>query len=360
MTRDHLTRADRTTKSAGSDQAFGAHEATAALSGCGGRLTFSPTSLLALQRAAGNRAVTSIVSPVQRSPTSEIGRTDLPKTNHLSPVAQNLLTGALEKKTMDEAVRQIYDNMFQKTGWRYRATNPSTHGQAYIDGKASVGMCENYRDAFAEILRIYDGLRASHPEDAIRNGTLDVVPGNDLNGQKFVTRRGLTLMGATAIKGNVYLEVDGVGGVLRRGLESINTFLFSGHWTLNVNGRNYDPIFNSVDEANVGTRLDQWNVAGAEKFLGDTSNAIPSGEFGATFLHVIDFPTFLGTVREIETLHHALLTGSKKTKKAARIFKRNVLDRTMFAQVVDLAYKVGPEVTRAQKQAFDAINSLVR
>ena len=218
-------------------------------------------------------------------------------------------------------------------------------------------MCENYRNAFAEILRIYDGLRASHPADAVKKGTLKVVLGNDLNGQKFATRRGLTLMGTTALKGNVYLEMDGVGGILRRGLDRINTFVFSGHWTLNVNGKNYDPIFHSVDEANVGTRLDEWYADGAERFLADMSKPTPAGEFGATYVHVVDFPTFLGTITEIEALHQALPGRSKKSKKAADIFKRNVLDPATFAAVVDVAYNAD-QITRAQKKAFDAINAL--
>ena len=358
MTRDHPPRADRTTKTGRSDQPLRASDATPELSGRRGGLPLSPTSLLALQRAAGNYAVTSIVSTVQREPNGENRRRDLPRIDHLSRVAQSLLEGALEKKTIDEAVRQIYDNMFQKTGWRYSGTARNTSGPDYIAGTADVGMCENYRNAFAEILRIYDGLRASHPEDAVKNGTLDVVLGNDLNDQKFATRRGLTLMGATALKGNVYLEVDGVGGVLRRGIDTINTFVFSAHWTLKVNGKNYDPIFHSVDEANVDKPLDERYAYGAERFLADISNPTSAAEFGATYVHVVDFPTLNGTVGKIVTLDE-MPDGTKKSKQAARIFKRNVLDRAMFAKLVDVLYNAD-QITRDQKKAFDAINALVR
>jgi hypothetical protein len=359
VTREHPNRAERTTTSSGARQALRAREVTPTLAGRVSGLPLSSASMLALQRAAGNGAVTSIVTTVQRARNGENGRRDLPKIDHLSPVAKKLLEGVLEKETVDDAVRQIYDNMFSKTGWRYSATARNTPGRAYIDGSADVGMCENYRNGFAEILRIYDGLRASHPEDAVKEGTLEVLLGNDLNGQRFATRRGLTLMGTTALKGNVYVEVDGVGGVLRRGLDKINTFVFSGHWTLNVNGKDYDPIFHSVDEANVGKRLDERYADGAERFLADISKTTPAGEFGATYVHVVDFPTLLGTVTEIEALHHALPDGSKKSRKAADIFKRKVLDRATFAEVVDVAYNAD-QITRAQKKAFDAINTLVR
>jgi hypothetical protein len=354
----HVTGADRATKSQGADQASRAQEASPKLPGPAGRgHTLTPTSVLALQRSAGNAAVMSLVSRAQRERVDrKNGRRRLPKIGHLPPVAQSLLEGALEKDAIDEAVRQIYDNMFQKTGWRYQSTKTDTLSSAYINGTADVGMCEDYRNAFAAILNIYDGLRTAHPDDAVRHGKLEIVLGDDLTAQRFVTRRGLTLMGTSALKGNVGLEVDGVGGVLYRGRDKINTFVFNGHWTLVVNGKNYDPIFHSIDEANVATRLDGQYANGAERFLGDTSNPISTGEFGSTWIRVVDYRSVLRTIEDIATLYK-----EGKTKKAKRVFKANIMDRVTFAKVVDVARnQYADPISKAQKDAFHAIDALVR
>jgi hypothetical protein len=339
------------------------------------RLT--PEAILRMQSAVGNRLVGKAL--IQRDPDSTTAAPALPSITHLPAMAQTLLKGALEKTSIDAAVRQIYDNMFQKTGWKYNASISNTSGPSYIKDGKNVGMCESYRNAFAEILRIYDGLRPSHPDDRIKNGVLKVVLGNDLATQRFTTRTGLTLMGDTKLKGNVYLEVDGRGNVLDQGIDSINTFVFLGHWTLKVNGREYDPIFHSIDEDNVETRLDQDYADGAERFLADTSNAIPTGEFGATFVHVTDFATFQGIIQDIETLYKArtadieALLGkstlkqigqgifrpkkSKAFKGSADIFRRRIEDRVTFAKVVGVAYNAG-KITRDQKKAFDKLSQL--
>ena len=290
--------------------------------------------------------------------------TTVEETGGLSAVAQSLLEGVLEKNTVDEAVRQIYDNMFQKTGWKYNASIKNTSGPAYINGKADTGMCESYRNAFAEIVSIYDGLRAEHPEDAVKNGTLTIELGNDLSSQRFATRRGLTLMGETALKGNVYLQVDYDGTVFSQGLDAINTFVFYGHWTLKVNGKVYDPIFYSIDEDNVETRLSTGYADGSEQYLADTGNPIPTGEFGATFVHVFHFPLFLGTLTEIEELDRRRTSGfprlsdASAAKKAHLLFAQRVQNRTTFAEVVDVAYRAG-KIPRAQKKAFDNISALL-
>ena len=294
-------------------------------------------------------------------------------------MAQTLLEGALEKTSIDAAIRQIYDNMFQKTGWRYKASAKDVSGPSYITGGKTEGMCESYRNAFAAILTIYDQLRLSHPDDRIKNGALNIVLGNDLAAQRFSTRKGLMLMGGTALKGNVYLQVDGSGNILDQGLDSINTFVFLGHWTLKVNAKEYDPIFHSIDKDNVGNTLDMHYSDGVGRFLADTSNPIPTKEFGATFVHVTDFGTFQGIVQDIETLYEtntsdveALLSGSKLkqiqglfrpkrskvAKDAADIVTRRIADRATFTRVVDVAYNAG-KITRPQKKACDKLSALV-
>ncbi|MEA2312505.1 MAG: hypothetical protein QOE28_2473, partial [Solirubrobacteraceae bacterium] len=119
--------------------------------------------ILALQRVAGNRSVGRLLARSPSPPQVAATTPALPSITHLSPMAQTLLEGALEKTGVDAAVRQIYDNMFTKTGWTYNASVANTSGPSYISGGKTSGMCESYRNAFAEILKIYGGLRATHP-----------------------------------------------------------------------------------------------------------------------------------------------------------------------------------------------------
>jgi hypothetical protein len=283
--------------------------------------------------------------------------TTVEPTIAVSPVVQELLEGALEKNSIDEAVRHIYDNMFQTTGWKYNASVTTRIGLLLIKGEADSGMCETYRNAFREILKIYDKLRKEHREEAVRNGILAVELGNDLANQKFATRRGLTLMGETALKGNVYLEVEADGKVLGQGLNEINTFVFSGHWTLKVNGKVYDPIFHSIDEDNVETRLDYKNANGPEQFLGTQSKPIPTGEFGATFIRISNFPRFLEIVGEIAKVRK-IKKHNDRQKEAHRVFAKNVENRKVFAEVVNVAAE-RDKITEDEKDAFDEVYALV-
>jgi hypothetical protein len=335
------------------------------------RLT--PETVVALQARAGNGAVQRLLA---RTPAPAPA---LPSIAHLSPMAQSLLEGVLEKNTIDEAVRQIYDNMFQRTGWTYSASTRDTSGKSYIEAGKTSGMCESYRNAFAEIVSTYDRLRPGHPTDAIKNGVLTIELGNDLASQRFATRKGLTLMGATALKGNVYLEVDGSGTVRDRSTDSISTFVFSGHWTLKVNGKEYDPIFHSINQPNVANALDLEYSYGAGRYLADTSKPVPTGEFGATFVNVTDWATFEATVQAAEKLYddntgkvEALLSGSTLKQVKRGIFKPKkarvrkdaadifgaIADRALFDEVVNVAYNAG-RITRPQKKAWGQLSKLV-
>jgi hypothetical protein len=322
--------------------------------------------MLALQRSAGNRAVSGIAPMlVQRNGNGGGGAVvappaPLPKIDHLPAMTQALLDGVLAQKTIDAAVRKIYDNMFQKTGWKYTATESNVSGASYVEGRKNAGMCESYRNAFAEILHVYDGLRPGHPEAAIKDGAVDVELGNDLSTHRFVTRQGLTLMGATALKGNVFLQIDGSGNVLAQGLDAVNLFVFKGHWTLKVNGVEYDPIFHSIGENNVGKLLDDKYSDGAAQFFHDTSKPIPTKEFGATFIHVTDIAGFRKLMAKVEQLDGELsgagLFKKSGVKKKVKAFLATIPDRVALAQVVETGYNAG-RITREQRQAFTRLNA---
>ncbi len=303
----------------------------------------------------------------------------MPTIDHLSDMAKTLLEGVLEKSTINAAVLQIYDNMFKKTGWKYNASIPNVNGKSYIDGGKDVGMCESYRNAFASILSVYDDLRKTHPVDAVKNGVLQIDNGDALVGAKFYTKAGLTLMGATAIKGNVYLQVDGEGKTVQEGFDSINTFIFRGHWTLIVNGVEYDPIFYAPGVPTMGAILDGDYSDGKGRFLADIGKPIPTGEFGATFIHVTDFPAFTARMKAIADYYVAnkadidwmlqsnflerwakgmfVKKNADIVKNGKTLFNAQVPDKAGFNRLFEAAYKIGA-VTRDQKTAYEKVKQL--
>jgi hypothetical protein len=349
----------------------------------------TPEMVEQLQSTHGNQFVQRLVAqrkgekPVTVSahaPSQAVQRNgDLPSLDGLSDMAKALLEGVLEKTTIDEAVLQIYKNTFSKTGWKYNASIPNAVGKSFIDEGKNVGMCESYRNAFAYILGIYDNLRKTHPTDAVKNGALKIDNGDVLVNDRFYTKSGLTLMGASAIKGNVYEQVDDSGKMLQEGLGTINTFIFRGHWTLIVNGVEYDPIFYAPGVPTLGGLLDAQYASGKVRYLANKKQAIPTGEFGATFVQVTDYPAFAERVKAINdhytTNKRAIdwmldsnflqrwksaifkMRNASVVRQGRALYNLQVPDVANFEKVFALAYD-NLLITRDQKKAYDKIKQL--
>lgn len=346
-------------------------------------------AIIHLQRQAGNRAVQRLLAQRkdgrdkgiltatsrQRLQLARLGahRGPLPSIAHLPPKTQTLLQGVLAETTIDAAVRRMYDNIWNLSGWKYNASITGVEGAGYINGTKDAGMCESYRNAFRELLLVYNSLRASHPNPAIRDGNLDIVDGNSLSTTRFMTRQGLTLMGPAALRGNVYLEVDGNGTILDQGLDTINRFVFMGHWTLIVNNVEYDPIFHSINEDNVAEKVDHKYESAAIKLLADTSKPIPTGEFGATFILISDIATYKANKDRIQSFYNAnsqkidaLLGNSKLAQMKVGIFRPGKSGlpqqcRDVLAPITDLdtfTKLIGMEAPRATVQALRKVRQL--
>lgn len=360
------------------------------------RLT--PGDVLQLQRTVGNRSVGTLmtgieshsaVQPAQPQTKEALQTTDrvqryrddeLPSITHLPATSQALLQGVMQKGSIDQAVRQIYDNMWNYglANWKYNASIVNVNGRTYIEGTANSGMCESYREAFYEILQVFDNLRATHPDPAISGGVLNIEKGQDLVGDRFMTRTGLTLMGATALRGNVYLETDGQGAIQAQGEDSINRFVFMGHWTLKVNGVEYDPIFKSINEENLAEKFDSKYESDTVKVIPDTSRPISSGEFGATFILISDKAGYYAAKNSLVDFYQAnrveidWLAGSKwyqrwkkgifKQKNAAlvknckAIVQTNISDTETFLKIL----KLDRQATRDQIKAVEAVVELAK
>jgi hypothetical protein len=276
----------------------------------------------------------------------------LPSIDHLSGMEQILMTGVLEKTNVRDAVVQIYDNMHQLTNWKYTATSKDVNGQDFVKGNKSAGMCESYRNAFAAAVKLFEGLRRTHPVEAMRVGDLTIQPEDTLVNDRFCTRTGLTLMGG--LKGNVYLEVDGQAKASGKSIDEVNRFVFKGHWSIKVNDVVYDPIFYSIGEDNIEYMLNPQYEQGDIKFIPNVKAPLSTGEFGATFCCITDWPTFKSTVDAMNHLYKAnkkevddILAGTKDVQegritktdrksytKAKQIAKDSVADKAVFRQVM--------------------------
>jgi hypothetical protein len=224
-------------------------------------------------------------------------------------------------------------------------------------GESVKGMCETFRNVLFAGVKEYDTLRKSHPVDDLKNGALTYKTNNSLSGIKFVTRPGLTLIGG--LKGNVMLEVDSMGGVVTEGYDAINRYVFSGHWTVEINGRVYDPIFESIDEDNVGIRLDANRIGDGGRFLG-VPQPTPGGEFAGSFIWVHGWAKFSGTVAAMRNLYtknrkeiDRTLAGrgspGKVSVQGKEIVAKGVGDDTNFRRVVRLAVSTeGPPQLSAE------------
>lgn len=353
--------------------------------------------ILYLQRQFGNAFVRNLISEksdtksnvasnpsaIQRDDTV-IQRVDYPTIDHLPAMTQTLLTDVMQQTTIDAAVRKIYHNMFNLTGWKYNASEPNTNGAQYVTGGTDVGMCESYSHAFINALERYDELRATHPDDAVKNGALVFSKDEHLGPDRFYTRQGLTLMGTTALRGNVYREVNGAGTVVNDGVGTINRFVFKGHWYVIINGTAFDPIFYSIGQNNVGGMLDKNYKGGGSQFIADIGNPVDTGEFGAQFVWINDEATFTTNVTELTAFHDqksnkidALLNGNWGKRIGAGVFKGAIKKRkatviaqlradlatrninmTDFVYVVEKAYGTG-RVTRDQRNAMNTLNDLL-
>jgi hypothetical protein len=293
----------------------------------------------------------------------------------LSPMEKTLLDGALEKDTVEEGVRQVYQNMHRRTDWKYKGSEPGK-GPAYTRGGKMAGMCQGYRDAFADVLHSYDALRKKTGKAAIKDGKLDVE--QDFIDAYFCTRQGLTLMGG--LKGNVYCKVGSDGTLLENGIDTINRFVFNQHWTLKVNGVFYDPIFESITAT--GQDNVEWTLAaGTNKYLADDGSRFvrdsarpsPNGEFKFTFIWVTDWPLFAGTVNGMEHLYtrekediDEILAGkssrwSDDQKEwhdlAQKMVQENVSDRDTFLKVVTAASP--PDSDLLNEEQFEGVKNIL-
>lgn len=229
-----------------------------------------------------------------------------------SAVAKSLMAGVLDQASADDAVSKIYANMFAyaQSSWQYKASFPGSSGKPLIEGTGTIGMCETYRNAFKYMLETYL-IPLTEDYDPFAGG-FNVQEGQELVSTRFVTKSGLSLLG-NARGYNVTTEVDGGSGAET----TASRYLFSSHWQLIVNGKTYDPLFQSVNTDNIEWKITevvgnyyQANGADVAFVANPTLKATSGNEFAAQYVLLSNAKAF-----ERQIMNNGIVSSSETTMK---------------------------------------------
>lgn len=191
-------------------------------------------------------------SSIQREATKESMEENI---KSWPEIPRFLMHGVLTESSATAAATRIYSNMFVYAlpKWFYRAGAQSSAGKPIIEGGATEGMCETYRNAFQYMLENY--VIPLTEDYSPFSGGFNVEQGQDMVSTKFVTSSNLPLLGRQSGY-NVSKEMDGATGAVSES----KRYLFSSHWQLKVNGDTYDPLFKGINQDNVEWEIE--NIAG--------------------------------------------------------------------------------------------------
>ena len=245
-----------------------------------------------------------------------------------SAVEKTLMAGVLGTASADAAVAKVYANMFTyaKANWTYKASHGSGNGTGLIAGGSDVGMCETYRNAFKIVLEKLKALTADYA--AFQDG-FEIADGQALVSTKFVTNENLALLG-NAQGYNVDQELDAGTGATK----AATRYLFSSHWQLIVNGKTYDPLFQSVNVNNAAWNIDKlsdtyYQAQSEEVAFVNNPAAGPTdgGEFAGRYVMVRNLAALENSVKEADEVKdaHTALTETRDAIaaiKATRNTKR--------------------------------------
>ena len=223
-------------------------------------------------------------------------------------VEKRLMEGVLDETSADAAVEKVYDNMFElgKDGtWKYKAAAANSNGGPIIAGTANVGMCETYRNAFKVMLEKVADLTADY--EPFADG-FDIKEGQALVMTKFVTKPNLALLGK-AHAYNVSKTLDASTGTVT----DEKRYLFSSHWQLIVNGKTYDPLFQSVDEDNMAWEIKEafnrstyYATTGGVSFSPNRdAGSTAGGEFGGQYYMITNAGAFEARIQDLDPVKEA-------------------------------------------------------
>ena len=143
-------------------------------------------------------------------------------------------------------IRPIYASYWAYAGahWQYVAGTTVSNAAPVLAGTLNRGMCQTFSNVFVELFNILNRALGAH--------FFDVSVDESLALTRFYTDPGLTLIGNTGCRGNIYLETQDGGQIVAMGYANINRYFYTYHWRPVINGITFDPLFNN-DPATIHT-----------------------------------------------------------------------------------------------------------
>ena len=235
-------------------------------------------------------------------------------------------------------IRPIYASYwaYAQAHWQYNA-GASGAIAPVLAGTKTEGMCQTFTYLFVELFRILNRILGV----PFFNANVD----HSLEGARFYTNPGLTLIGNTGCRGNIYLETQDGGQVVAMGYANINRYFYTYHWRPIINGITFDPLFNN-DPATIhitmvtavpGTRYTYTD--GTRLLCGITGVHQPS--FGSNYIMINNKPTFeakrQAVINMYNLIHAGWLTRKRTTGKWFPASEINQRCRALLATLGDLA-----------------------
>jgi hypothetical protein len=363
----------------------------------------SPQDILALQRMAGNRAVTRLIQTklavgptgdqyeqeadrvadevmsgrqpaasgqiaqaaetVQRNGELPKSLTEHPMLEHVRqrgggeqidevhldatvpPVAAAILQPVLHGRARfdiesdpSSIIRPIYASYwaYASVNWQYNAGTTISNAGPVLAGTLNRGMCQTFSNVLVELFNILNRVLGAH--------FFDVSVDTSLANARFYTDPGLTLIGNTGCRGNIYMQTQDGGQILAMGYANINRYYYTYHWRPVINGITFDPLFNN-DPATIHTTL-VMAVPGTLYTYTDGTNLVcmvkgaQQPSFGSNYIMVNNKAAFEAKRQAVVNMYNLInagwLTRKRATGKWFTASEINQRCRTLVATLGDL------------------------
>jgi hypothetical protein len=153
----------------------------------------------------------------------------------LQPVLQGRARFDIESDP-SSIIRPIYASYwnYASAHLQYVASAREAPGPV-LAGTETRGMCQTFTRVFEELFNILNRTLGAH--------FFDVSTDESLANARFYTGPGLTLVGNTGCRGNIYMQTNDGGQIVAMGYANINRFYYTYHWRPRINGIVFDPLF---------------------------------------------------------------------------------------------------------------------
>ncbi len=211
-------------------------------------------------------------------------------------------------------IRPIYDSYWAYAGahWQYNAGTTISNAGPVLAGTLNRGMCQTFSNVFVELFNILNRVLGAH--------FFNVSVDTSLANARFYTDPGLTLIGNTGCRGNIYMQTQDGGQILTMGYAAINRFYYTYHWRPVINGITFDPLFNSDPAAIHTTTVTA--VPGTLYTYTDGTNLVcmikgaQQPSFGSNYIIVNNKVAFEAKRQAVINMYNLINAGWRERKRA--------------------------------------------